>query len=664
MQKTEVRVGLFVLVAVVLGLYLATMLKGGLASRTGGYQFEIWFAEAPSVGKGSPLRLAGVDVGEVVDKDVIQVSETGHVRVAEATSDNLLPYELVTQWWSGDPQGDKPEEAASVEVSVRRLAPVELSATRDYQRERNVARLRVRVRGGHDLYTRYRYEIVGGMVLGDRQLNVSDAGPDGLPLSAAERGESIPDLLQDRRRIAVLGKPPPNLDAIISNAQEVADAETAQRLKRIIANIDRATDESGELLAALRATVQANQGNVNVMMGRLSDASGELGSALSEARGKLSAILDHANEASAVASRLAMGNEERGQQIVANVENITGNLAGISEENRESIRVALDELSKTTAEVRALVAETHGDWGQVMGRLADTSRDLQWTTAETSEKLASVMGMVEDATGRMRDVVRDSDESLRLIASNTAALTGGARESLDELRADLPEISGYLRDTTSNAAEATARMRDLAGDPALREALSNTEQMTAEARDLLSDVRRLTSDPQLQQDLRETVTSAKEAAQSVASLTGNTGPLKPQVGLTAYYASRESDWNSDLRLGFGMRPGRVSYHFFVDNLTTKWRLGAQLGRTMISPNLLTRYGFYRGKLAVGADYGLSPSSAARFDFYDPGDPKLNLRYSHQLPFGLSAYVGVDDLLDRPDLILGAQLGAPSGAVPR
>ena len=84
--KREIKVGLFVLVAVVLGLYLATMLKGGLASRTGGYQFEIWFAEAPSVGKGSPLRLAGVDVGEVVDKDVIQVSETGHVRVSIPSS--------------------------------------------------------------------------------------------------------------------------------------------------------------------------------------------------------------------------------------------------------------------------------------------------------------------------------------------------------------------------------------------------------------------------------------------------------------------------------------------------------------------------------------------------------------------------------------------------
>ena len=160
--STEIRVGIFVIAVVALGLFAASTLKGGIGQRASGYLFEIWFEQAPGIGKGSPVRLAGVEVGQVVDKDIIEVTETGRIQVTQDQSAGLLPYELLTTWSSGE---DK--DRVDVVVGAKRLAPAELATVKQYERKRHVARLQVRVQRSHELFTQYRYEILGGVVFGD-----------------------------------------------------------------------------------------------------------------------------------------------------------------------------------------------------------------------------------------------------------------------------------------------------------------------------------------------------------------------------------------------------------------------------------------------------------------------------------------------------------------
>ncbi len=649
-QASEVKVGIFVVAVAVLAVFIATSLKGGIRGATRAYDFEIWFDQAPSIGRGSPIRLAGVDIGEVVDKDIITVVETTGVQGAAASA--AQPYERVVEWAAGT--GSK-QDSATVEVSREPLSQEQKDSSEVFRRDRSVARLRVRVRRQYELFCYYRFEIVGGLVFGDRQLNVSDVGRDGLPMSPEARGESIRQRRRDGWRVAVLGKGPANLDAIVNNVQRTLDDDTVARAKAIVRNVQDTSESAKALVRTLRDTVEANRGNADRTMGNVARATEDAAKVMEQARIHAKSILQNVERLTAVGKRVAEQNEGKFHRIVGNVEGTTAALQRMTRNNEAKVDRAIGDVAAIAHDVRGMVASNRDNLDNIAAKLSAASDDVKAITGQSRQQLQSILTKVDDSVGRVRDLLARSDAKLQGIIDDTRAVMGDARTTMGAVRESVVPLTGNLREAGEHLNTASRNVAGMTGDPATRQILANVERATAEARELLADLRSLTGDPKLQEDLRATTRHVRSVSEKLDHTFGGVTSLQPSGFVDAYYGTRRGLWHADVN--GSLRTGkRTSLHFGLDDVTHRSVVNAQLGRSLFGSDLRVRYGFYRGRLGLGADYTVDPRMRFRADVYGFEHTRFNLKFTYRTPFGASGLVGVDDLTRRPDWLFGLQLG--------
>ncbi|MCC7494935.1 MAG: hypothetical protein IT204_21485 [Fimbriimonadaceae bacterium] len=650
-QAAEIKVGVFVLGVVALALFIASALKGGVGGGRAGYDFEIWFEQAPGVGTGSPVRLAGVDIGEVTNKDVVQVTES--IIFSAPTKASVLPLERVRTWSVGT-LGQP--DYASVVVERIPVSAEEASRFTETARPRSLARLSVQVKRQYEMYTNYRYEIQGGLVFGDRQLNISDAGPDGLPLPADQRGVSILTERANGARIAVRGASPPNIDAIVGNVEKTIDGDTVERAKQIVENIDNMTAEAQKLTAALRQTVEANQGNADRLMNNLATASEDVGQMMAGARASAGEVLANVERISTVGRRIADQNEAKLNRIAGNIDSATATFARAAKSAEPKLDRTTTDLAAIARDVRGLIAANRDSLDSIIAQLAATAGDVKAITGSSREHVDSIMTNVDESLKSIRRVLAESDERLTAIIADTQGLVADARATTKSVRESVEPILTNIREASATLKAAGANVAALTGDPALQSTLNNIDRTAAEARDLLGDLRTITADPQVQADLKATAHSVRNVSEKLDTTLSSVSSFKPYGWADVYYVPDSSAWRADLAVAFGGR--QTSFHAGVDNVTADPTLSFQLGRSLLDPRLRVRYGFYRSQLGLGADYVFGPKLKLRTDFYDFGNPHLNAKLTWQTPFGVTGLFGVEDISDRWDWNFGIQIGRP------
>jgi len=647
-QAAEVKVGIFVVIVVSLGVFIASSLKGGIGGSAQRYQFEIWFEAAPGVGKGSPVRLAGVDIGEVVEKDIVEVTEA--VSFGAPSQASVLPLEMVRTWSAGEGQ-----ERAEVVVERRPVSVEASQQVKEFDRTRSVARLTVQVKNQYEMYTRYTYGIVGGVVFGDKQLEISDVGPDGLPIPLDQRGESILVLREQDTRVAVLGASPPNIDAIVANVERTIDEDTVERTRRIVENIDNMTHEAHALVAAIRQTVDANQGNADRMMGNLALASEDVQALMTEARAMAADTLRNLEGMTATGQRVATGNEAKLNRIVSNAEATTASFSRMARGSEGKLDRTMSDVQSIAREVRDMIASNRTNIDHIAGQLSGTADDIKDMTGGSKQQVADILENLDSTTRRIDDLMAKSDARLAAIIEESHGLVVDARATVGTVRESIDPITANLREASANVNTASRNVASLSADPSTKQILNNVERTTAEARELLGDIRSLTADPVVQDNLRETTTHVRSVSAKLDKTLGGIESFKPRAFADVYYVPDTSSWRSDLNVSI-LGKGNNSYHFGMDNVASDPVINAQLGKQIFLPSLRVRYGFYRGKLGLGADYNLWEGAKVRTDWYNPGNPKLNSRFTYRTPFGLTGLVGVEDMLGDFDWTLGIQLG--------
>jgi ABC-type transporter Mla subunit MlaD len=654
-RSAEVRVGVFVVVVLLLGVFVFNSLTPGGGAGAHGYDFEIWFDSAPGVGQGSPVRLAGVEIGEVIDKDIIEVHE--RVQVEPSATGGLFPFAQVTTWDSGD---QRSPEFARVEVQRKGISTLEARSMDSVvtSRLRRVARLNVRVKGKYELYTQYSYTITGGVVFGDKMLNVSEFGPAGRPLTEKERGDPISTLRDKGTRVAVCGQGPPSLDQVVGNVQEVMDQEMAERLKRIATNIERDTDEVAEILHLMRTTIKANQDNASKFMGNIASASEDLRQGMAEMRALTVQTLDRLERAAAVGQRVAENNESRINRMARNLESSSGSLQRMAEGSEGKLDSTMTDVAALAHELRETMAANREKFDHIADRLAATADDVKGITGDSRDQLKSMLDHLNQTVGDLHNLFAESDDKLKGIVDDTHRMVASARDTMDSVHRSIGPLTENLRTSSDNIAAASGNIRELTGDPALRQTLGNFERMSAEGTELMRDLRGMTSDPALQDDVRATVHSLRSSSERLEHTLSSASSYKPSFSADVYYIPDRSDWQSDLNLSVTTK-GKLSYHVGADNVTRDPVLNAQLGRSLLGQDMTFRYGFYRSKLGVGADYRLSPTMRVRTDYYDFEDPHFNARFYYRLPMGLTGQVGIEDAFDQFDWTFGVQLGNKS-----
>ena len=647
-QAAEVKVGIFVVIVVALGVFVASSLKGGIGGAAQRYTFEIWFQAAPGVGKGSPVRLAGVDIGEVIEKDIVEVNEAVSFGVPSHRS--VLPLEMVRSWSSGDGK-----DRAEVVVERRPVTVESSQRIKEFGRQRSVARLTVQVKKQYEMYTHYTYAIVGGVVFGDKQLEISDVGADGLPMPAGERGENIRSLREKDLRVAVLGASPANIDAIVSNVEQTFDEDTVARTKRIIENIDNMTLEAHTLVAAIRETVTANQGNADRMMTNLASASEDVQTLLAEARAQAGDTLQNLERMTATGDRVAANNEAKLNRIVSNAEATTESFARIARRNEGKVDETMSDVQGIARNVREMVASNRESIDHIADRLAGTADDIKEMTGGSKQQVADILDNLDSTTRRIDDLMAKSDARLAAIIEETHGMVIDARATVGSVRESIDPITSNLREASANVNTASRNVAALSADPSTKQILNNVERTTAEARELLADIRSITADPVVQDNLRETTANVRSVSAKLDHTLGGFESFKPRAFANVYYVPDTSTFRSDVNISI-LGKGKSSYHFGLDNVTNDPVINAQLGREVFVPGLRARYGFYRGKLGLGADYRLWEDARVRADWYNPANPKLNGQFAYRTPFGLTGLVGVEDVFGDFDWTLGFQLG--------
>lgn len=297
----------------------------------------------------------------------------------------------------------------------------------------------------------------------------------------------------------------------------------------------------------------------------------------------------------------------------------------------------------------------------------------------------TVLGEVSTLSAQTNRLLADLQKTSaggNRVVQNAGALTSDLRGTLAENRGSLRSLIENADGTASAIRGLTEQLNEALQGGGVQQNLSATtdslRSITARLDTITGNFERLSSDPRLSSDVRETVANLKETSSSVRSLAarieairlpgerrpapeGGGTPPRPRMSLlepgpvvdTRYDLSAERlrvDANYTL-LG---SQGRF-YRAGLYDVGERNRLNLQVGR--ISPALggaAVRYGLVAGRLGAGLDFRAGPIDL-RVDLFDPNRLTLDARAKARLDDTTSLLAGVDSLGNGNRAVLGVQI---------
>ncbi|MCC6483521.1 MAG: MCE family protein [Armatimonadetes bacterium] len=256
---------------------------------------------------------------------------------------------------------------------------------------------------------------------------------------------------------------------------------------------------------------------------------------------------------------------------------------------------------------------------------------------------AGAVGLVND----LRSITASNRTPVQAMTSNLAAamgnlnaaiaqinsmMQGGRKEDIQNIVANLKSASRQIEAASTHASEAAANAASLTGDPQMRQDLQ-----------------------QSMQNVRETTESAKAIVDRVAQVVGvkQTGTAtkspaarpKPPSGLglkvdTLFDADRGKsriDANYDFRLG-----GDKFYRVGVFDIGETPRVNAQVGKVLKSGDSL-RGGLYQSRLDLGYDWQAGGLWTVHGDLYRPNDPRLDVKALRSISPDMGAWIGIEGI---------------------
>lgn len=304
--------------------------------------------------------------------------------------------------------------------------------------------------------------------------------------------------------------------------------------------------------------------------------------------------------------------------------------------------------------------------------VADADRAL----IELTDQASQVIGEVADLIQRLEELA-DPEEVGRLFDTLSAEVEM-IGESVQRLTKDLEtliaETGPHVTRTMENVEEVSAEARDLMeglseyGDPELREEIRQTVSNLAEASDslikVLDELQELTGDEELRESItgaideaRATLEEARGALEEAREVIGETSETVEDArsieatGEIALRYSPDSDfWAGDVNVEIGMEGGDWLFTAGVDDIGERERGSAQIG-WWVNETTTTRIGVHRGKFGFGLDW--REEAVGLFtDLYDPNDLQWDIYAGYAIQPELKVVIGVEDLLEEEELNFG------------
>lgn len=316
-----------------------------------------------------------------------------------------------------------------------------------------------------------------------------------------------------------------------------------------------------------------------------------------------------------------------------------------------------DKLSRTldadNAQVLQLLHETQAGSRQALGNIVDTTGQLRGLTTQNKAQLneiianlrdttASVAGLTEQANGLLKNGninqnlsatvanLKATTDKLTTITGNIQALTGDAA-----VQGNLKATVQNLRDTTENTASLTDRLNRLVGG---KKKASATVLAVPGGPVIIAPGKTPIGGPQNNKIFVPLIAPRVDFVQ-------NTRDNHFRVDVDAI-----------VPVG-GSTPGlfgRIGVYGLGDS-SSAGKLILQGGQALGPTGLLDgRVGLYQSKLSVGGDLGLGRRNTLSVDIYDANKPHVDARAIVKITPALGIIAGGEDLTRRASPLVGLE----------
>jgi phospholipid/cholesterol/gamma-HCH transport system substrate-binding protein len=323
---------------------------------------------------------------------------------------------------------------------------------------------------------------------------------------------------------------------------------------------------------------------------------------------------------------------------------LRGEMPARIEELLPKAQIVLNNLASTTEELKELVGDE-----RLQADIKQSAANIALATAGLNKTLAVVRGTVV----RSQDDIDAIIGNLRLASLNVRGMTSdlAAFAAESDLKENIRQSVGSAR----RSAEALER------------AVASVERTVADVERTAASVEALMTDPKFQDDIRMTVSEARQAAEDarvaisrVNRIFGGSGGKGPSVSIPTrglnidmLYIPDDDRIRAEVSTAIALPDNRFLELGLFD-LGAGNKIIMQAGEPMTDSTDL-RYGLYASRLGIGLDHRFGSRTFGRLDLYDTEDMKLNLRAGYRIGEGASVLLGVDNLFGENRATLGVQL---------
>ncbi len=315
--------------------------------------------------------------------------------------------------------------------------------------------------------------------------------------------------------------------------------------------------------------------------------------------------------------------------------------------------------------------------------LMDAGSRLIDNLDRTSRRLDLVLGDQEILAG-----VKDALQNFTELAGVVATLT---QQAQPEIVATLTDMRAASADLQEMSAELRVRLTEGDALDDLHDTAQRLSQVAANAEQITHDLAALTSDPEIQQQVRSAIAAVNAAAQSaktvgadLEALSGELRKVAPTVpsvmqrtekvvgslssvqealqppeidaAFDVLYSAEADRSFSSGRLEISPRGEERFLRFGIDDIGEESTVNIQLGEPQRRGTV--RYGLVRSRLGVGADFELPRQITLSLDLFDPNSLRADILADVPLVVGRSDWqflAGVRNLGDDALYVGGIRL---------
>lgn len=302
---------------------------------------------------------------------------------------------------------------------------------------------------------------------------------------------------------------------------------------------------------------------------------------------------------------------------------------------------ALTQLETAVSNVNKLMGdpELERNVKETVANLNALSAEMRTAARNASGVLSNLNGRINLITGHVDNLVTGLQGQLHSIGGDFQALAGTMRRIGERNEPDVRTVVLNLKEMAGSMRATMASVQKLATDKGMNDDILQTvaalRRSGEELEGIAADVRGLTSDPQIQTDIkeaihdaRETVGEARQLIKSVQKAVGGfTGGAAGGGKFKLYEFRTEVEYSTTSQQ---LRPNatlfllpnfKYSGVLGVDAIGTRNLLNAQvaIGR----PSLRARAGVVRSKLGLGFDTLLFERLGLSADVYDNENVKVD-----------------------------------------